>query len=231
MCISFDKAALQYKDRIFSWLDKPYVQAFWDNSDLYRVDLDVFMNGRKIPSPYFDGIFDYWVGTKNEEPFCLMMSNQVLPNDDVPDLWKTHLSRTGNTVSLDFMIGEEAFLGKGYAPVAINAFITFYLSNIDAKTDLFLIDPDKDNKKALRAYENAGFVKAGAFLAMTQAYKGQETILMIKNVSERENCNLSKSSGDEHLSPFAQGFDAPRAIRLRAYRDARAPALVDEAPL
>ncbi|WP_445374778.1 GNAT family N-acetyltransferase [Photorhabdus tasmaniensis] len=54
---------------------------------------------------------------------------------------------------MDFMIGEEVFLGKGLAAIAINTFIAFYLSNIDAKTDMFLIDPDRDNKKALRAYD------------------------------------------------------------------------------
>nr|WP_155806597.1 GNAT family N-acetyltransferase [Photorhabdus temperata] len=101
----------------------------------------------------FDGIFDYWIGFKNGEPFCLMMSNKVSVDDDILELWKTNLSSTGNTVSLDFMIGEEAFLGKGLAAIAINTFIAFYLSNIDAKTDIFLIDPDRDNKKALRAYD------------------------------------------------------------------------------
>ncbi|MDC9622528.1 hypothetical protein PSI22_13005 [Xenorhabdus sp. XENO-7] len=58
MSISFEKATLQHKEQVLSWLDKPYVQEFWDNSDAYRVDLDIFMKGRKIQSSYFDGIFD-----------------------------------------------------------------------------------------------------------------------------------------------------------------------------
>jgi RimJ/RimL family protein N-acetyltransferase len=182
MRISFEKATLQHKKLAFGWLDKPHVQEFWDNSDAYRLDLDIFMNGREIQSPYFDGIFDYWIGSSNGEPFCLMMSNQVSVDDDVPDLWKANLSRTGHTTSLDFMIGEESLLGKGLAALAISEFIVFYHSKIDAKTDLFLIDPDKNNQKALRAYKNAGFIRAGEFMAISGVFEGYETILMTKKV-------------------------------------------------
>ncbi|MDF2403392.1 MULTISPECIES: GNAT family N-acetyltransferase [Aeromonas] len=182
MSIAFEKATLQHKEQVLSWLNKPYVQEFWDNSDAYREDLDIFMKGRKITSPYFDGIFDYWIGCKNGEPFCLMMSNKISEGDEIPDLWKSYLSKTGSTVSLDFMIGEEGFLGKGLAAIAINEFITFFRSTIDATADTFIIDPERDNKKALRAYENAGFVKAGEFLAISGVFEGYETILMTKKV-------------------------------------------------
>lgn len=180
--MTFEKATLQYKEKVLNWLDKPYVKEFWDNSDAYRLDLDIFMAGRKIQSPYFDGIFDYWIGLNDGEPFCLMMSNQVSGDDDIPDLWKSHLSKLGHTVSLDFMIGEEKFLGKGFAAKAINEFILFYRSMIDVKADMFLIDPDSSNQKALRAYENAGFIRAGDFLAVTGVYEGNETTLMTKRI-------------------------------------------------
>lgn len=69
MNIKFEKATLQYKELVISWLDKPYVQEFWDNSDAYRMDLDIFMKGRKVQSLYFNGVFDYWIGAKNGEPY------------------------------------------------------------------------------------------------------------------------------------------------------------------
>lgn len=181
MTISFEKAMLPHQQRVLSWLDKPHVRTFWDNSEAHRADIDIFMQGRKIPSPYFDGIFDYWIGAKNNQPFCMMMSNKVCIDDNVPDIWKKNLSVSGHTVGLDFMIGEEAFLGKGLAHIAINAFISFYLLNIDTKADTFFIDPDKNNHRALRAYEKAGFIKIGEFLPMEGVFKENETIFMIKN--------------------------------------------------
>lgn len=67
-------------------------------------------------------------------------------------------------------------------PLAINEFIAFYRSNIDTEADIFLIDPDRNNPKALRAYRNAGFISAGQFLAGSGTFEGQETVLMTKKM-------------------------------------------------
>lgn len=187
MNLYFEKATLKYRENIFSWLRKPHIQMFWDNSEAHRADIDIFMEGRKIPSPYFDGIFDYWIGMQKNRPFCMMMSNKVCVDDNVPDIWKENLSISAHTVSLDFMIGEESFLGKGLAHLAINAFISFYLLKIDTKADTFFIDPDKENYKAIRAYERAGFTKIGEFLPTEGVFKERETVFMVKKCNNYQN--------------------------------------------
>ena len=47
---------------IFSWLDSYHMQEFWDNSAAHREDIMKFVNDRKEPSVYFNGIFTYWIG-------------------------------------------------------------------------------------------------------------------------------------------------------------------------
>lgn len=182
MLITFKKAAPEHKQQVLSWLDKPYVQEFWDNSLGHRTDLAIFMDGRKEPSPYYDGIFDYWIGLADDQPFSLIMSAGVSAEDDVPELWKANLSESGNTVSLDFLIGEQAFLAKGLAAKTVEAFILFYQSNIDGQTDTFFIDPDESNQKAQHVYEKAGFIKVGSFIANAGVYAGNETVLLIKKL-------------------------------------------------
>src|SRR6185437_1114814 len=98
---------LPEKDLIFNWLAKPHVQAFWDNSPEHREDILNFMNGRKDPSTYANGIFTYWVGILEDEPYCLLMTSEATAEDDLPEEWFPHLSKTGKTMTLDFMIGSE----------------------------------------------------------------------------------------------------------------------------
>ena len=44
---------------IDKWLGQTYVQEFWDNSLEHRQDIQIFAQGRKKPSSYFGGCFDY----------------------------------------------------------------------------------------------------------------------------------------------------------------------------
>lgn len=72
--LHFDKAALTHKELIFDWLDKPHVQEFWDNSPEHRQDIFNFIEGHAERSNYFDGIFTYWIGFIDSDPFCFVMT-------------------------------------------------------------------------------------------------------------------------------------------------------------
>lgn len=104
MNMIFKKAILEHKEAIFSWLDEPHVKEFWDNSQAHRDDIEIFMADRKILSPYFGGMFSYWVGISEHEPYCLIMTHEELDTVDVPDYFKPYLSKTGKTFGLDFWL-------------------------------------------------------------------------------------------------------------------------------
>ncbi|MBN9543402.1 MAG: hypothetical protein J0G32_06405 [Alphaproteobacteria bacterium] len=65
------------------------------------------MNGGQEKSTYFKGAFSYWVGYKNNETFCLLMTSRSILGKGISPAWKEALYKTGRTYSIDFLIGEE----------------------------------------------------------------------------------------------------------------------------
>ena len=182
--IKFQKTTLRYSQEVLQWLSQPHVQKFWDNSPEHRQDILIFMKGRSESSPYWNGIFDYWIGTMDGEPYCLLMTSEILPDQpDVSDLWKAHLSKTGRTFSIDFMIGNPKFLGKGFGGPTLEAFTKFIQENIDLSIDTFLIDPAASNLRAKHAYENAGFTIVGTFYRDCREEKNAKHFLMVKQMT------------------------------------------------
>lgn len=180
--INFEKANLKYKNTIYEWLESPHVKEFWDNSQEHKDDILIFINGRKSRSTYFDGIFTYWIGKIKEEPYCLLMTSVVDANDNIPELWKDNLSKSGKTYTIDFCIGSKKYLGKGLASPTLETFINFFQKNIDNKADTFFIDPDENNPRARHVYEKAGFEVVGDFNMESGFFKGHRSLLMVKKL-------------------------------------------------
>jgi len=177
--IRFEKATLSHKDIIFEWLDKPHVREFWDNSQAHRDDILSFLNARNKPSNY-KGIFTYWIGSIKNEPYCLLMTSEVTPEDDLPGVWRDHLSKTGKTFSIDFAIGNETFLGKCLATPTLDAFTRFIQIKVDTTVDLFMIDPAETNPRAKHVYEKAGFETVAEFVRNDGFFKDLKHFLMVK---------------------------------------------------
>lgn len=60
----------------------------------------------------------------------------------------------GETWGIDLLIGEAALIGRGYGPQVIEAFMA--LTRREHRVERFLIDPDSNNSRAIRAYQKAG---------------------------------------------------------------------------
>jgi len=179
MSFNFDKINSTHFNTIMKWLDEDHVREFWDNSQEHRDDIRIFIEGRKETSQYFGGLFDYWVGSYHAEPFCFLMTSPLLPDENLPDLWTSHLSKTGKTFSLDFCIGEKHYLGKGLASEALREFIIFFQTHIEPLADVFIMDPAANNPRAFHVYAKAGFIPVGIYAMQTSAFKGQEANLMV----------------------------------------------------
>ncbi|POZ63009.1 phosphoribosylaminoimidazolesuccinocarboxamide synthase [Chromobacterium alticapitis] len=177
---SFEAVSNQHLGMIMDWLSSPHVMEFWDNSPEHKEDIKIFADGRKHPSPYFDGVFHYWIGKHADNPFCLVMTSEIGEKDDIPALWKDNLSKTGKNFSIDFCIGNTDLLGKGLASDALENFLIFFKSHIEPYARNFLIDPDENNPKAKHVYAKAGFISAGNFTMPSGFFSGHETNLMIK---------------------------------------------------
>ncbi len=176
--INFKKAAIEHQEIIFQWLDEPHMREFWDNTQEHRDDILNFIHGRK--QHYFAGTTHYWVGYLDEQPFCFILSDQILPSEELSDLHRAHLSEVGHTITIDFGIGNPNFLGKGLAATTLQEFTTFYQQQIDSQADTFFIDPDMNNPRAFHVYEKAGFKLVGEYVMKGGAFDGHKALLMVK---------------------------------------------------
>ena len=52
------------------------------------------MEGRKTPSPYFKGIFDYWIGFVDDNPYCFLLTSMHKKDQKLDDTHKNNLSKT-----------------------------------------------------------------------------------------------------------------------------------------
>lgn len=162
--ITFEKVTNIHKEIIFSWLAESHAQQFWDNTQEHKDDIINFINGRVKPSNYCDGKYLYWIATAFDKPYAMLMTIQETILDDIGDLKHAHLSRTGHTYGIDFMIGNPDYLGKGYGAKTLVEFMNYFRSTFDNKADVFLIDPAKDNPRAKHVYEKAGFAYIDDFV-------------------------------------------------------------------
>jgi RimJ/RimL family protein N-acetyltransferase len=182
MNINFEKANLSHIDNIFSWLKESHVQEFWDNSQSHKDDILNFVNGRKEPSNYCNGLYTYWVGLINSEPYCLVMTLQEKPEYDMPALKKAYLSKHGHTYSMDYMIGNPQYFGKGLGAKTLKAF-TDFIRTQDPKAETFFIDPDITNPRARHVYEKSGFRYIGDFIMEGEGvFKGHKTHFLVKQI-------------------------------------------------
>ena len=162
--LRFEKISLQHIDIIFGWLAEPFIQEFWDNTQGHKDDILNYVSGRKEPSNYCDGKYVYWIASFDDYPFAMLMTIQETAEDDIDDIKLNHLSTTGHTYGIDYMIGDRNYFGKGYGAKTLSEFIDFFRREFDPKADTFIIDPACDNPKAKHVYMKAGFEHIADFV-------------------------------------------------------------------
>ncbi len=186
MKICFEKITREHINLIFTWLAEPFVMEFWDNTQAHKDDIINFVDGRKIPSRYAEGRYVYWIAKLEDEPFAMLMSIQDTEEDDIAAARLERLSKTGNTWSIDYMIGHPDYHGKGYGARTLSEFIDFFRVTVDTKADTFFIDPAVNNPRAKHVYMKAGFKHVTDFI-MEGDYSGsgKKHHLLVRNFSQK----------------------------------------------
>ncbi len=149
---------------IKSWLMKDHIKEYWGDGGLTIPDLEKFVR-------YQPSIFCHYFGFYNGNPIVYFMKS-FLEEGHSWDCWK----EAGENLSLDVMIGDNAFIGKGLAHKMIEKFIVDECKGAAA----VLIDPDAVNKKAIRVYEKAGFKSQGIYCPEKGQWAGIEHLIMKK---------------------------------------------------
>lgn len=149
----FVKAAKEHRFMLLDWLDKPHVRECWDVSEGLKNNIENYTQGKKQ-------IFDFWVAYINHIPFAQIRTSDAL--ETKPDVFKQYASKTGKTLVMAFVIGNEHYLGKGLASKTLDAFITF-LKTVEPTVDTLIIAPATGNSRAVHVCTKTGFKKVIEF--------------------------------------------------------------------
>ncbi len=178
---TFEKAQICHKELILSWLGESHMKAVWDNSPAHKQDIVTFMQGRKEPSSYLNGVLTYWVGSYQDVPFSLLITAPVTQDDTISDVWKHHLCPHGRSYSIDFGIGNKDLLGRGLAAPMLEAFVSFFKETVDHRLTQFFIEPHMQTPQIKRIHQKAGFHFVSVIPDRNEIpYHQNETFLMIK---------------------------------------------------
>jgi aminoglycoside 6'-N-acetyltransferase len=130
------------------WLEKPHVREWWGEPETELGYVRDMIEGRDTTQPFIFfaddeplGYIQYWfIGHHQNAPWI----------GDFP--WLAELP--SDAIGVDLSIGDPNKLSQGIGSAALRQF-TDRLVGQGYKT--IIIDPDPENRRAVRAYEKAGY--------------------------------------------------------------------------
>jgi aminoglycoside 6'-N-acetyltransferase len=129
-----------HRAMLLRWLSSPHAQKWWGDPQeelrlIYAVE---------------DSEHDPFIACINGRPIAYIQAWWPTKHPDFS--WQHSLSAT--TRGIDITIGNAADLGRGYGPLIIKHFAAKLFAE---GTTRLIIDPDKTNSRAVKAYQKAGF--------------------------------------------------------------------------
>lgn len=168
---SFKRVDEAHRSLVHSWLVQPYVSEWFYGQGLENTfkHLDEFLAGSSFAQ--------YWLAFDKDHPFAFLITSYVdRPHDELTK-W---CSSDGQAITLDMLIGDPNYLGKGYAVQVIHQFL---ISQFPAASEV-LIDPEATNLKAIHVYQKAGFKIIGEFIP---SHSPHPHYMMRLNLQELKN--------------------------------------------
>ena len=160
--ITFQRLQEKHFPLLLRWLETPHVKAWWDQDIKWTKELiekkygcyvkefkRLTLPDRVIEKP----IHAYIMCIDGKEVGYIQYYNVYdFPREQGYEL----VGLPHSLASIDVFIGEPAFIGKGYGPLLLKAFLK---THVDPHYEACFVDPDSANIQAIRAYEKAGFQK------------------------------------------------------------------------
>lgn len=151
---------------IGDWMTRPHWRAWWGDPDVELGYVRDMIEGRDTTEPFVFsidgkamGYIQMWrIADNRVEPWL----TEAPWLADVPD----------EAVGVDLSIADADNLSKGLGSRVLRAFVKRLRSQGET---YILIDPDPNNRRAVRAYEKAGF-------RPIPAHKGREDVLLMRHM-------------------------------------------------
>lgn len=132
------------------WLALPHWQEWWDEPDAAFAEIMGHLDSDSV---------EPMIVELNGKPVAYSQTYDPHMEDDHP-----YQDQPFGTLGIDISIGEAADLNKGLGAEILTELATLLFEEGAMR---LIIDPHPDNKRAIRAYEKAGFV---AFDTRTSEY-------------------------------------------------------------
>lgn len=158
--LTFSAVEGSHEQIILQWLDKEHVRPHF-----YGQGLQNTINGLRKFVKGEECLWDCWIAFCNGEPFGFLMTSTVEESEaeNPKSNYAKWIEPGRRMITLDLLIGEEKYLGKGLAARMIREFLLDKFFN----ASIVFIDPEASNTKAIHVYEKAGFEKLEQFTAST----------------------------------------------------------------
>lgn len=136
---------------VHQWLKEPHVAKWFYGQGLQNTldHLDEFLKGSSQGA--------YWLGCDGDRPFAFLITSNVEKQGDELTKW---CFGEGKAITLDLLIGESDYLGKGLSSILIEEFLLSQFPDVDE----VLIDPEATNSHAIHIYKKVGFEILGEFI-------------------------------------------------------------------
>lgn len=110
MTFTFKPVDIAHRALVHSWLKQPHVAEWFNGEGLESTlsHLDQFLEGTVS--------WQYWLGFDEDHPFAFLITSSVDKPHDPLGRWCVE---EGEAITLDVLIGDPAYLGKGHAPILI----------------------------------------------------------------------------------------------------------------
>lgn len=148
---TFKPVDVPHRSLVHGWLNQPYVAKWFYGQGLENTikHLDEFLQGASFSQ--------YWLAFDKDHPFAFLITSSVAKPDDELTHW---CIQKGSAITLDLLIGDPNYLGKGFSVPLIQEFLISQFSQVAE----VLIDPEAINSLAIHVYKKAGFTIAGEFI-------------------------------------------------------------------
>jgi RimJ/RimL family protein N-acetyltransferase len=145
-CLTFAQLNSSYFPVLLRWFNRPHVQAFWSLRNWSLEEI----KAKYLPR-LTDPTIQAWVAFVNQAPIAFIQSysvkNHPWPGQHIPD------EMVEKSAGIDFFIGEESFLRRGYGTLILQKFIREHLSDFD----FIFADPDRENVASMAFFKSLGF--------------------------------------------------------------------------
>ncbi len=175
MNITFIPLGCDHFPLLVQWLNSEHVKAWWDQGIIWNLELiqqkyHSYTQGYKWEGGIKKPIHGYIICVGRQKVGYIQYYNAY----DFPrECSLVGLPRS--LAALDMFIGEENHIGRGFGAQIIRSFLNEY---VDPYFSACLVDPDRGNTQAIRAYEKAGFQKV-------REHQDKKIVLMIRKAEEK----------------------------------------------